>query len=118
MRQPAVVHFEITGQDTLALQRFYGRLFGWAMPETAIPGYRVVGADQSGIAGGIGSSWDGGAGRVTFYVEVADVGEALSDVEDLGGTIVRRPQQIPQLGLTFALFADPEGHVVGLQQRR
>ena len=37
---------------------------------------------KAGIAGGIGPSWDGAAGRVTFYVEAADVREALSDVED------------------------------------
>jgi predicted enzyme related to lactoylglutathione lyase len=114
MRKPAIVHFEITGRDSSALRRFYGSLFGWEARETSIPGYRVLQTDDAGIAGSIGPSWDGVADGVTFYVEVADVGEALSDVEDLGGTIVRRPWEIAPLGLTFALFADPEGHVVGL----
>ena len=118
MAKPAVVHFEITGQDSAALQRFYAGLFGWEMQETPMPGYRIVAANGDGIAGGIGPSRDGQPGRVTFYVEVPDVREALSDVEDVGGTIVLRPQEIPELGVTFALFADPEGHVVGLQQRR
>jgi predicted enzyme related to lactoylglutathione lyase len=93
-------------------------LFGWEMQETTIPGYHVVAANGRGIPGSIGPSRDGDAGRVTFFVEVPDVREALSDGEDLGGTIVRRPEEISPLGLTFALFADPEGHVVGLQERR
>jgi predicted enzyme related to lactoylglutathione lyase len=88
------------------------------MQETPVPGYFVVAENGDGIPGGIGDSRDRGPGQVTVYVEVPDVREALSDVEDLGGTIVRRPEEIPQLGLIFALFADPEGHVVGLQQRK
>jgi predicted enzyme related to lactoylglutathione lyase len=116
MVKPAVVHFEITGRDSAALRRFYASLFGWELRETPIPDYHVVSRNGNGIPGRIGASRDGGSGHVSFFVEVADVRESLADVEELGGTIVRRPEDIPQLGLTFALFADPEGHVIGLQQ--
>jgi predicted enzyme related to lactoylglutathione lyase len=34
--------------------------------------------------------------------------------EGLGGTTIVPPTEIPGYHLTFAFFADPEGHVVGL----
>src|SRR6516165_2753446 len=80
------------------------------------PGYQLVDGVDGGIPGGIGLARDGGDGRVTFFVEVDDVRESLSDTADLGGTMVRRPQEVPTSAgtFTFALMADPEGHVVGL----
>jgi predicted enzyme related to lactoylglutathione lyase len=113
--KPAVVQFEVTGKDSADLKRFYAILFGWEMHESPItPGYYRVGADEPGIPGGIGPSQDGGAGWVTFFVEVDDLQEHLSRAEELGGTIVRPPKEVPQAGLTFAFVADFEGHVVGL----
>ena len=115
MKTPAVVQFEITGNDSAALKRFYALLFGWQMRESTItPGYHVVEASGGGIPGGIGNGRDGASGQLTFYVEVDDLEENLYYAEALGGTVVAPPHEIPQLGITFALFADPEGHVVGL----
>jgi hypothetical protein len=37
MPQPAVVHFEITGNDSAVLKRFYGILFGWPMYDQPMP---------------------------------------------------------------------------------
>jgi predicted enzyme related to lactoylglutathione lyase len=53
---------------------------------------------------------------VTFYVEVDDPSAYLKKVAELGGTTIVPPTEIPQFGLTFAFFADPEGHVVGLSK--
>ena len=50
---------------------------------------------------------------VTFYIGVDDAQAALEQVEPLGGKTIQPPVQVPG-GVTFALFADPEGHVVGL----
>ena len=68
------------------------------------------------MGGGIGASQDGGPGQVTFYVEVDDPAEFLAKAEQLGGRTVAPPSEIPDFGLTFAFFADPEGHVVGLSK--
>jgi predicted enzyme related to lactoylglutathione lyase len=46
---------------------------------------------------------------IQSYVE-----EHLYYAEELGGRVIAPPHKIPELGITFALFADPEGHVVGL----
>ena len=51
---------------------------------------------------------------MTFYVEVDDPAAYLAKVTELGGTTIVPPTEIQQGGLTFAVFADPEGHVVGL----
>lgn len=116
MHQASVVQFEITGKDSVALKRFYAGLFGWAMQATPTPGYYVVGPNEKGIPGGIGTSRDGGSGQVTFYVEVADLQEHLSYAEELGGRIIGPPHEVrsPQGTFTYAFVADPEGHVVGL----
>jgi uncharacterized protein len=117
MSAPAVSWFEITGQDGAALQRFYGELFGWQIQDPGDgSGYGLVQAAEKGIGGGIGQSQDGGQGQVTFYVEVDDPAAYLEQAERLGGQTIVPPTTIEQFGLTFAFFADPEGHVVGLSK--
>jgi predicted enzyme related to lactoylglutathione lyase len=115
MPQPVVGWFEVTGKDGPALQKFYSKLFGWTVNDAGDgSGYGLVEAGQNGIAGGIGASQDGGSGGVTFYVEVDNPAAYLIQAEKLGGTTVAPPTEIPNYGLTFAFFADPEGHIVGL----
>ncbi|MBV9169528.1 MAG: VOC family protein [Chloroflexi bacterium] len=117
MAQPAVAWFEIIGKDGPKLQQFYSRLFDWNVQDAGDgSGYGLVQAANKGIGGGIGAAQDGDAGHVTFYVEVDDVAAYLDKVSNLGGKIIVPPTDIPQFGLTFAFFADPEGHMVGLSK--
>lgn len=111
-----VAFFEVVGRDAEALRGFYGDAFGWqTRPFAPIPGYAMVppGA-EGGIGGGIGPAYDGGPGHATFYVEVADLEEALGKIEGLGGRKAMGPVEVVPGGLSIALFADPEGHLVGL----
>src|SRR4029453_12037617 len=111
MAAPAVAWFEITGKDGPALQRFYGDLFAWLIQDSGGgTGYGLVPAADKGIGGGIGPAQDGGPGQVTFCVEVDDPAAYLKKAERLGGTTVVPPTKIPDFGLTYAFFADPEGH--------
>src|SRR3954464_5120098 len=113
-----VVHFEITGTDAAALQRFYASLFDWKIDADNPMGYGTVGrednlnADGVGIGGGVAAGPEGYEGHVTFYIEVPDVGTALERAEALGGTRVMGPEQ-PMEGLELGLFTDPEGHLIG-----
>ena len=117
MGAPAVAWFEVTGKDGLAMQRFYGELFDWQIQDAGDgSGYGLVEAGEKGIGGGIGPAQDGGPGQVTFYVEVDDPAAYLQKAEQLGGQTIVPPTTIEQFGLTFAFFADPEGHVVGLSK--
>ena len=115
MAQPTVAWFEVTGKDGPALQQFYRDLFNWPIQDAG-DGYGLVSAGDRGIGGGVGASPDQDPGHVTFYVEVEDPAAYLARVEELGGKTIVPPTEIPQFGLTFAFFADPEGHVVGLSK--
>jgi predicted enzyme related to lactoylglutathione lyase len=108
-----VVHFEVLGKDAEALQAFYGKVFDWEL-NPVMPTYAMVSKGaEPGIAGGVGSAPDGSPGHVTFYVEVDDLAKALEQIEAAGGRTVQPPMDVPN-GPSIALFADPEGHVVGL----
>lgn len=108
-----IVYFEIAGKDKAALEDFYTAVFDWQVTP-ANDQYSHV-SPGSGVNGGIGKSMDGGAGYVTFYVEVESIEDALTRVEGRGGQRVMGPQQMPN-GPLIALFTDPEGRVVGMIQ--
>lgn len=113
-----IVHFEILGADGERLAAFYRALFGWTVtPVEEGGGYALVdtGADTGPATGGIGG-FPGAPSLVTFYVGVDDVAAALVRARDLGATVVMEPRQASP-GIETALFADPEGHVVGLMRR-
>jgi predicted enzyme related to lactoylglutathione lyase len=115
MGKPVVARFEVTGKDSAGLRTFYSDLFGWTVHEGAKgSGFGVVPSTDAGISGVIGPDRSGGSGHVTFYVEVDDLAHYLARVEKLGGKTLVPPTEIAEFGLTFAFFADPEGHMVGL----
>ena len=108
-----VVHFEVTGKDGKALQRFYSEAFGWKVDTNNPGGYGMIRDDEQKITGGIGAAPQGSPGGVTFYVHTGDAKATLAKIEKLGGRVVMPLTEVaPET--TIALFADPEGHVVGL----
>ena len=110
-----VVHFEITGKDGEALQKFYNELFSWEIDTDNPMNYGLITApeDGRGIGGGIGATADGSEGMATFYVEVDDISASLEQASSLGGTTFM-PETTVMEDVTIGLFADPEGHIVGL----
>jgi predicted enzyme related to lactoylglutathione lyase len=109
-----VVYFEIGSADDETLQRYYAELFGWsyAIPQ---PGYAVVDTRAgTGITGGIGRSRDGSP-WATFYVEVDDIQASLDKAVALGGRAVVPVTVIPSV-VTWAMFTDPDGLLIGLVQ--
>ncbi len=118
MGQP-VVHFEVIGKDAEKLQSFYADIFGWEIDAENPMSYGIVqregntNPDGVGIGGGVGTGPEGYAGHVTFYVEVPDVEAALAKAESLGGSRTMGPAEVTE-GVEIAMFADPEGHVIGL----
>jgi predicted enzyme related to lactoylglutathione lyase len=86
MAKPAVAWFEVTGKNAQALQRFYSTLFDWNIQDVG-QGYGVVTA-----------------------------AEYLKKAEELGGRTVLPVTELADFDLTFAMFTDPEGHLVGLSK--
>jgi hypothetical protein len=108
-----VTHFEINAQDAPATQKFYTDLFGWGIDTNNPENYGVIDTKNkgTGINGGIGASREGKS-WVTFYVETDDPAATLAKVERLGGRRVMEPMDAGNV--VYALFADPEGNVIGL----
>jgi len=106
-----IIHVEVTGKDGGKLQEFYSDVFGWSLDTNNPGGYGME--RQGEMTAGIGASNDGGAGHVTFYVHADDPSATLAKVEASGGRVIMPLTEVaPET--TVALFADPEGHIVGL----
>ncbi|HEX6234714.1 MAG TPA: VOC family protein [Jiangellaceae bacterium] len=108
----SVVHFEIGAQDSTKIRAFYTSLFGWTF-DTTDPSYGVMDDSDGGIGGGIMQIREDMPPYVTIYVAVDDLSATLTRAEELGGARVLGPTPIPPIG-EFALFNDPEGHLIGL----
>jgi uncharacterized protein len=108
--------FEIIGGDAARLHGFYAEMFGWKLQANNEMKYGLVDSAEAGVGGGIGPDPEGGPGYVTVYIGVDDIKAALAKAESLGAKVVMPPTTIAEFNVTFALFADPAGHVVGLTQ--
>jgi predicted enzyme related to lactoylglutathione lyase len=106
-----VTWFEVVGRDGAALRSFYSGLFGWQLQLIEEMNYGMLEGGNGGIDGGIGQAQER-PGHVTFYASVDDPQASLDKAEQLGGKTVVPVTELEMV--TFALFADPEGHMVGL----
>ena len=108
-----VIHFEVSGNDGPALQQFYASMFDWKIDSSNPMGYGLVDTDSDGqgIGGGVTAAEAGPS--VSIYVEVPDLEAALAKASGLGGKTIVEPTVIPDM-VTFAMFADPEGNMIGL----
>ena len=109
-----VVHFEVHGSDAAKSQEFYASVFGWDIDANNPMNYGLVAKrGEHGIAGGITGSM--GATMATFYVEVEDLETTLQLAESKGAKRMMGPEAI-EGGPTIAMFADPDGNVIGLSK--
>jgi predicted enzyme related to lactoylglutathione lyase len=108
-----IVHFEIRSDDPDKARAFYADLFGWSFEPAGMPGYTYVnsGVTEGTIPGGIGPT-QGGRPAVTVFAGVDDVVSALEKAVALGGKVVQPATSVP--GVTFGLFADADGNIVGV----
>ena len=109
-----IVHFEVMGKDLKRTMEFYGSLFGWKMQET--PGFPYALVDtgvKMGINGGIGQVDPDKPAWSTFYVQVEDPQTYLDKAVSLGAKVVAPVTVVPDM-VTFAMFQDPDGCIVGL----
>jgi len=107
-----VIHAEVRSGDPDATRAFFGELFGWSYSDGAFPGYSFVDTCVDGAIPTAIGPLQGGADAVLFFVGVEDVEATLARAEELGGTKVQPAQKVP--GVTFGVFADPQGHHVGV----
>jgi predicted enzyme related to lactoylglutathione lyase len=119
-----VVHFEIPADDIGRAQGFYRDAFGWQINSIPEMNYTIVATtptDESGtpstpgaINGGI-LARQGPIASPVITVDVADIDQALTRIEELGGKTVLGRQRVGDMGFS-AYFTDPEGNLIGLWQ--
>ena len=106
------VWYELMTSDVEAAQAFYGKVVGWTMADSGMPGmrYTIATVGKRPVAGLMGFPPDRGTGPVMWfgYIAVADVDAMAERVRGAGGAVHRPPTDIPGVG-RFAVVADPQG---------
>ncbi len=128
MSKNPVVHFEMPYKDAKRVTAFYQKAFGWGMSAAGeeMGNYIVaVAADTDEnrmvktpgtINGGFYDlSLAQASPQPSVVISVADVKQAIKDIEAAGGKILGEPQDIPGIGL-WVSFQDSEGNRVSILQ--
>ena len=112
-----VIHAEIRSADPDATRAFFAELFGWKVAsEGAFPGYTFIDTGAEGGTHVAISPRQSTEDEVLFFVAVEDVAATLAKAEQLGGTVIQPIQHVPDT--SFAVFADAQGHRVGVASAR
>jgi predicted enzyme related to lactoylglutathione lyase len=118
-KQSSFVWYELLSSDVAKPKAFYGKLVGWNMQDTPMPGmtYTLLSAGTTQVGGMMAIPDDAArAGLKPYwssYIDVDDCDSAASKLERLGGKIHRAPTDIPNVG-RFAAVADPQGAMFNL----
>jgi predicted enzyme related to lactoylglutathione lyase len=111
-----IVHLEFRSFDFARTSAFYAKVFDWRTENNASSTYMKLDADEGPSAGWVRADMSQAPGPLA-YVVVDDLATTLAEVEGAGGRVL-----VPKLafagGGEVALFADPDGNVVGLWMRK
>lgn len=109
-----IVHWEIMGNDADNQRDFYGTVFDWTFRTVeGFEGYHMTADEKLGVGGAVGRGSDEIPNYLTLYVQVDDIDQTLETIEAKGGKTVMPRNEIPGM-VTYALFRDPAGNLVGL----
>jgi predicted enzyme related to lactoylglutathione lyase len=111
-----IVHIELSSADFARTAAFYGELFGWQTQQNATASYMKFDGADGPSGGWVRADMVQSPGPVP-YLLVDDIGPVLDKVEKAGGRVVAR--RLPFAGGgEVALFADPDGNVIGVWMRK
>ena len=102
-----IVYFEIAGPDSARLRSFFNSVFEWEIDDSSTTAPDSTG----GLRGGIREDPPG----KVLYIGVDDIDDVLAKVEANGGSVVLRRTVVPEV-VTFALFKDPAGNLLGVAE--
>ncbi len=109
-----IVHWELMGADGDAQKKFYESIFDWKLSNVeGFDSYFISEGEGMGVNGGVGQGNEHMPNYQAIYVQVADINAKLAEVEANGGTTVVPRTEVPDV-VTFALFNDPAGNLVGI----
>jgi len=121
---PRPIHFEIHAENPERAQRFYTGMFGWTFTAWGDQQYWLIKTGdpgQPGIDGGLlprpGPAPIQGQGVNAFVctVDVANVDQAVSRAQSLGGSVALPKMPVPGIGWLVYVI-DTEGNIFGMMQ--
>lgn len=120
-----IVWHDLFSSDRQRSMAFYRRVAGWTYVTEHATDFAWGGGEKDFVLALLDGEAGAGFAETpnalpdgwTAYVEVADVDASITTAERLGGTIIRRPFEVPGVGRN-ALIRDPLGALIGLSLSR
>jgi predicted enzyme related to lactoylglutathione lyase len=112
---------ELMTTDVEAAKKFYKEIADWTyhdMPMGEMGTYTVFKAGEQAVGGIMTMAEDlppGAPPHWSVYITVKDVDEVARKAQELGGTIIMPPRDIPKTG-RFCVIRDPQGAVLAFIQ--
>jgi predicted enzyme related to lactoylglutathione lyase len=116
MAGPAIVHIEFKSYDFARTSAFYAKLFDWQTQSNASGSYMKFDGSDGPSGGWVRADLVQSPGPIA-YLTVDDLAAKLDAVEEAGGRVLVRSMPFAGGG-EIGLFADPDGNVLGLWQRK
>src|SRR3954454_10205244 len=116
MAGPAIVHIEFKSYDFARTSDFYAKLFEWKTDRNASGSYMKFDGADGPSGGWVRADLVQSPGPIA-YLTVDDLAAKLDEVEGAGGRVLVRSMPFAGGG-EIGLFADPDGNVLGLWQRK
>jgi predicted enzyme related to lactoylglutathione lyase len=116
MGVPAFVHIEFKSSDFARTSEFYAKLFDWQTQQNASASYMKADGADGPSGGWVRADLVQSPGPIA-YLAVEDLAAKLDAVEKAGGRVLVRSMPFAGGG-EVGLFADPDGNVLGLWQRK
>ena len=116
MAGPAIVHIEFKSSDFARTSAFYAKLFDWQTESNASNSYMKFDSSDGPSGGWVRADLVQSPGPIAYLV-VDDLAAKLDEVEAAGGRVLVRTMPFAGGG-EMGLFADPDGNVLGLWQRK
>jgi uncharacterized protein len=116
MAGPAIVHIEFKSSDFARTSAFYAKLFDWRTEQNASASYMKADSADGPSGGWVRADLVQSPGPIA-YLPVDDLPGKLDAVERAGGRVLVRSMPFAGGG-EVGLFADPDGNVLGLWQRK
>jgi predicted enzyme related to lactoylglutathione lyase len=116
MAAPAIVHIEFKSSDFSRTAAFYAKLFDWRTELNASSSYMKLDSTDGPSGGWVRADLVQAPGPIA-YLLVDDLPAKLDAVERAGGRVLVRSLPFAGGG-EIGLFADPDGNVLGLWQRK
>lgn len=123
-----VVHFEMPANNRDRMNTFYNKAFGWKTqtlgPEmneyvlvtTAETNENMMVKNPGEINGGFFlRSKEMPVQHTSVVIQVEDINASIKMIEDAGGEIIGKPEEIPGVGM-FVYFKDTEDNIAGILQ--